>query len=383
MYSLHGYGEMISDSVRMDAYTRAMRQAIHPGSVVVDLGTGPGIFALLACQYGAGHVYAVEPADVIQVAREIARANHVEERITFLQDLSSRVELPVKADVIISDIRDVLPLFQHHVLAIADARRRLLADGGTLIPWRDTLWAAVVDVPELYQDNYSTPWERNRYDLNMSAARQKVVNFWRKARIKSQDLLTEAQCWATLDYTCIENPDIHATTTWTVGRAGTAHGLVVWFDTDLAKGIGFSNAPSEPELIYGNAFFPWSQPILLAEGDHVTVTFHADLVGEDYVWGWNTRVLDQGDPVRIKADFKQSTFFGVPVSPSRLRKRAAGHVPVLDGDGQIDRQILTLMDGEISLGEIARRVQDQFPARFASWRDALTRVGELSKKYSR
>src|SRR4051812_34117782 len=104
MYSLSGYGEMINDALRMDAYARALRRAIRPGSVVLDLGTGPGIFALVACQYGAGRVYAVEPADVIQVAREIARANHLEDRITFLQDFSTQAELPEKADVIISDL---------------------------------------------------------------------------------------------------------------------------------------------------------------------------------------------------------------------------------------------------------------------------------------
>jgi protein arginine N-methyltransferase 1 len=32
--------------------------------------------------------------------------------------------------------------------------------------------------------------------------------------------------------------------TWTAERPVTAHGLVVWFDTELAEGIGFSNAPA-------------------------------------------------------------------------------------------------------------------------------------------
>ena len=42
-----------------------------------------------------------------------------------------------------------------------------------------------------------------------------------------------------------------------------------------------------------------------------------------------------------------------------------------------------MMDGELSLDDIARRVLDRFPTRFAKWQDALTRVGELSEKYSR
>ncbi len=46
MYSIAAYGSMIADRVRMDAFTKALRQAIKPDSVVLDIGTGPGSFAL-------------------------------------------------------------------------------------------------------------------------------------------------------------------------------------------------------------------------------------------------------------------------------------------------------------------------------------------------
>ena len=77
MYNLAGYGYMIEDRVRVDAYTQAMRQAIRPGSVVLEIGTGPGIFAVLACKLGAKRVYAIEPDDIIQLAREIAAAQRL------------------------------------------------------------------------------------------------------------------------------------------------------------------------------------------------------------------------------------------------------------------------------------------------------------------
>ena len=72
MYSIADYGAMIADEVRMGAFVRALRQAVKPGAVVIDIGTGTGIFALLACRFGARRVYAIEPSDAIQVAREIA-----------------------------------------------------------------------------------------------------------------------------------------------------------------------------------------------------------------------------------------------------------------------------------------------------------------------
>ncbi len=61
MYSIRQYGSMYLHASRMIAYSSALGRFINPNSVVLDIGTGTGIFALLACQYGAWHVYAVEP----------------------------------------------------------------------------------------------------------------------------------------------------------------------------------------------------------------------------------------------------------------------------------------------------------------------------------
>ena len=104
MYSISNYGAMIADRVRVRAYAEALRQAITRDSVVLDLGTGTGIFALLACRFGARRVYAIEPSDAVQVAREIAAANGFAGRIEFWQALSTDVTLPERADVIVSDI---------------------------------------------------------------------------------------------------------------------------------------------------------------------------------------------------------------------------------------------------------------------------------------
>src|SRR5579871_6882517 len=144
-YSLSGYGDMIADRVRIGAFVEALRATIRPGTVVMDIGTGPGMMAVLACQLGAKCVYAIEPGEVIEVAREIAAANQCADKITFFENISTKVAIPVPADVIVSDLRGVLPLFEGHIPAIVDARRRFLAPGGTLIARRDRILAAVVE----------------------------------------------------------------------------------------------------------------------------------------------------------------------------------------------------------------------------------------------
>src|SRR5947209_410431 len=134
MYSLEAYGKMASDEIRTGAYLEALRRTLTTDSVVVDLGCGPGIFALYACRLGARKVYAIEPSESIQIARDLAEANGLSSRIEFIQDLSTNVTLPERADVIVADLRGVLPFYGASVSSMIDARERFLAPGVTLIP---------------------------------------------------------------------------------------------------------------------------------------------------------------------------------------------------------------------------------------------------------
>ena len=317
MYSVHFYGQMLRDASRMEAYTAALRRVVRPDSVVMDLGCGPGVFALLACQLGARRVYAVEPENIVGLAREAAAANGFSDRIEFFEKLSTEITLPEPATIIISDLRGVLPWFEQNVSSIIDARERLLAPRGVLIPHRDVLWVAIVEAPEQYEDLVD-PW-RNKFDLDLSAATRLVTNTWRKSRIKPEQLLTDPVCWTTLDYYEVNSPDVHAEISWQAARKGTAHGVAVWFDSELAEGIRFSNHPAAPETIYGIGFFPFSQPVEMTKGERITLRLAADLVNDGYVWRWDTEFFADD---QIKASFKQSTFFGVPLSTSQLRKSA-------------------------------------------------------------
>jgi protein arginine N-methyltransferase 1 len=317
MYSLHFYGQMLADAARMDAYAAALRQLVRPDSVVMDLGCGPGVFALLACKLGARRVYAVEPNNVVGLAREAAAANACADRIEFLEKLSTEVTLREPATIIVSDLRGVLPFFEQHIPSIIDARKRLLARDGVLIPQRDILWAAVVEAPEQY-DEIIRPWQ-NQFDLDLSAATRFITNTWRKAHIKPDQFLAEPLCWNTVDYDEVESPGVDAEISWRVARNGTAHGFAVWFDSELVDDVRFSNHPASPRMIYGQGFFPFSEPVEVSEGNCIELRLAAKFVQDDYVWRWDTDFTDQG---RMKASFRQSTFYGVPLSTAQLRKSA-------------------------------------------------------------
>ena len=333
-------------------------------------------------------MYAIETSDAIQVAREVARDNGLEDRITFIQKISSRASLPEPVDLIVSDMRGVLPFFGRHIPSIVDARERFLTDGGILIPQRDELYIAPVDAPEIYEE-IAGPWSDNAAGLDMTAALGRATQIVRRKRICQEQLLAPARAWASLDYRTVEHANAEGKTSWPVERRGTLHGLSVWFDTKLTDGIGFSNAPGMEPLIYAMSFFPLPQAVPVRAGDMIHVTLSARLLGDQYLWRWRTRVVRGHSESRGNTEgwaedvsFDQSTFHGAPITPRSLRLADADHTPALSEDGRIDRAALEMIDGRTPLREIARRLAERYPEAFPIPASAMDRVAALSRQYA-
>jgi protein arginine N-methyltransferase 1 len=364
---------MIADRVRMNAYVKAIRRTVKPGSFVVEIGTGAGIFALIACRLGARRVVAIEPDDVIDVARELATVNGYADRIDFIQASSMDVDLPEPADVIISDLRGVLPLYGKHIPSLMDARTRFLAPHGWLIPWRDTIWATLVHEPKSYR-RYLDVWREAVPDVDAESARRLVTNSWWTKRLSQRQVLADPQPWAVLDYHTIEGSNVSGRLEWTISRAGTAHGMGVWFDAELAEGISFSNAPGKPTRVYSQAFFPFAEPL--------ATNLQGSLVGGGYQWRWETQMLAREDPARVVARFDQSTIHGTLLSPARLRRATATYASTLNDEGRLTHFALGRMAEGITLGDVAEELVARFPKRFASWDEGFGYVARLSQKYS-
>ena len=311
MYSTAEYWKMMTDHVRRDAYASALRQVVGPDSVVVNIGTGVGVFALLACRFGARRVYAIEPDGIIAVARELASANGFADRIEFLQALSTDVDLPEPADVIVSDLRGVLPLQGAHIPAIRDAVDRFLAPGGVLLPERDVVHLAPIEDHRLYRDLVA-PWDGRPEGLEFDVARRHATGRWTKVRVTPERLLAPGERWVELDYRTVTDPNVSGTVAWTVERDGTFHGICGWFETTLVDDIGFSTGPTEPERIYGSGFFPLEAPVPVEAGDRAEVRLDARLVGGTYLWRWRTTVRRAGVDGATVASFDQSNLVGPP-----------------------------------------------------------------------
>lgn len=303
MYSFREYSWMMEDEVRNRAYLAALEQTIKPGSVVVDLGAGVGTWGFIACRLGARKVYAIESDPVVHLARRIAAANGCADRIEVMQKHSTQVELPERADVVVYEIHGQQPLFEGSLGTIIDARERFLKPGGVLLPMRETLWAGVVEDAEAY-DEFVGFWGKPFHGVDMSAGKPLATDWMYKVRTPPEKMVSESVCYATLDYATISVPEVVADFSLTVRRDATGHGLVLWFDSELLPGIGFSNAPGSPRTIFGRTFLPWREPVSLRAGDQVQVALGFRWTKESkYVWQVRSTILSGG---KEQARFNQS-----------------------------------------------------------------------------
>jgi predicted RNA methylase len=76
---------MVNDVARAVAFKRGLAEAITPASIVVDLGSGSGLLAVMAAQLGARHVFAIEQeSSLAEVSRKVMVDNGVSHCVTVI-----------------------------------------------------------------------------------------------------------------------------------------------------------------------------------------------------------------------------------------------------------------------------------------------------------
>ncbi|MBT2449638.1 methyltransferase domain-containing protein [Streptomyces sp. ISL-43] len=126
---------MLGDRLRMEAYKAAVTEAVRPGGVVLDLGTGTGILAQWALEAGAARVYGIDLNEKIleTATRRLTEAGFAD-RFHPLSGFSFDIELPERVDLIISEIMGNLADNENCVAILDDARSRFLRPGGAMLP---------------------------------------------------------------------------------------------------------------------------------------------------------------------------------------------------------------------------------------------------------
>ena len=299
-YSIRDYSMMLSDAARVKAYTLSLSKLIASDSIVLDLGAGFGVMGTVACKLGAKRVYAIESNKAIKLANEFAKRNGVSDKIVFIQGDSREIIPNFKADIIVSDLRGKLPLFESHIETIVDARKRYLLPGGQLIPAVDNLFVCLIEDESLYIDN-TEPWSAAKEDLNLdlSLINEVLVNSWsgKHQRISTQSVISNSKQWIRLDYREVEATDYLSEVELEIERTGVLHGILIWLNAELTDRVVYSAAPGEYTPVYGSGFFPLTQPLNVNKGDQVKLVISANLIEGSYQWSWTTNLFRDGEKI--------------------------------------------------------------------------------------
>ena len=135
---------LLGDARRNRAFHRALAARVRPGSSVLDLGAGTGVWAVAAARLGARRVVAVErEAVLVPVIEALAREAGVADRVEVVRGEARRVRLRREFDVVVGELVGNDPFEEGLLPVFARARSHFLRRGGVLVPE----WVALVAAP--------------------------------------------------------------------------------------------------------------------------------------------------------------------------------------------------------------------------------------------
>ncbi len=273
---LRNYRLMMDDTVRMDAYHRAI-EATCSGQTVCEIGVGLGPLSLMALRAGAARVYGVEiDAEVLEAATVVIRANGFgPDRFIPIVGLSTQVVLPERVDVLLSETLDSMGIGENTSRYMTDAKERLLKPGGVMLPARLDCYAAL-STPETYKSECRF-WNKDMEDYGLSYAPllPQIRGVKHTIPITDDDLQSAWQCWQQNDFAVQTTYPTLATLALEVLTAGEVHGLALAFDAALCDDVNIRTFPSDPTTHWLQGFAPFPQgPIQVRIGDLVYVELH-------------------------------------------------------------------------------------------------------------
>jgi SAM-dependent methyltransferase len=373
---LDEHREYLSDKIRLDLFRKAIKQTVKPGDVVMDLGAGSGILGLFACEAGARRVYAVDSGGMIQIARELARANGFGDRVIGIQGLSTRVNLPEKVDVIVADQIGHFGFEAGVLQYFRDAAQRFLKPDGRTVPRRITLHSGAVTYPRGYRN--AIFWSTRPAGFDFSPALKIASNTGYPTDARLLKLISNGGELITVDAAAAPL-SFAPETTVRINRKAAMHGLAGWFSSELAPGVVMTNSPAVTRRITRRAvFLPIERPVQVVPGDRVVIAMN--ITPEQTMVTWKVRIADKSG--NEKGRFIHSTMRGMLLTPEILGKMRLDFVPHLNPWGEARRTVVNLCDGQKSLGEIEKILFEKHRNLFDSLDRAAEFVTEVTAAYA-
>ena len=268
---LADYKKMMVDDGRMHAYRQAIEKTCRD-RVVCEIGVGLGPLSLMALQAGASRVYGIElDKEALDAATAILKSNGFgSDRFIPIEGLSTRVSLPERVDVLLSETLDSMGVGENTAHYMVDARERHMHPDAVFVPGRLDCHVALAS-PEAYRAERAFWGEHlsEVHGLDYSAALPWVSENKHTIEVGAPDLFSEWSLWQSIDF--------HRPETWKrvtqlvlpVTQAGRVDGFACAFDAELAEGVHIRTFPEDEPTHWMQSFNAFPTPIEAALGQSI------------------------------------------------------------------------------------------------------------------
>lgn len=364
---LEEHRRYLADERRAAAYRAALAEVVEPADVVLDLGAGTGLLGYLACEAGAKAVVAVDQGEVVGLARSIAADNGYADRISHVRALSVELELPAPVDVVVCDQIGGLVHDAGILACFADARDRLLAPGGRLVPAAFRVFLAPVTFDRGREAVEF--WSSCPSSTDVAAARRLAANTEWKYHVSTDDLVPLALGAELASFPSHHDGPIGGSLRFPIDTASRLDGFIGWFEAQMSPSVTLTNDPWSPDRFdrWCN-FYATEDAVDVGPGDEVCVQL--DIRPRLGVVSWTTEIASRtGDARRMR----QSTLHGSlmtasslddsapdrPVSPSRRVEMVRAVVDLIDG-ARTQADIVTALSDRVGDGFVSRPHLEKF-----------------------
>ncbi len=289
---------MLSDLERNEAYDQLLKKYVTPKTVLLDIGTGSGLLAMMAARHGAKHIYACEQSHyVADVAKEIIAKNGYADRITLFPNKSSDIQphhLSEPPNLIIGEIFDSAMLGEGAIPSFRDAFKRLAAPNCRIIPNVAMVKGMLIEsagqrcINPLSDISGFDLSPFNQFRAPADYASIRLPNYIHR-------FLSKEQTFLSYDFENLHEPrndtePFRVEATIVASESGIAHGIALWFDLSMENEIILTNEPSRLDNHWGQAVCFFESAIQVEPGDCIQTTIcHTDM----RIWFESSRLANK------------------------------------------------------------------------------------------
>jgi protein arginine N-methyltransferase 1 len=248
---------LLSDEHRNKKFYEALAAVVTNQKIVLDIGTGSGIWAITAAALGAKKVVAIDRDEIVSgLVKRLAADNGVGDRIEFICGDPRQLQLPRQFDVVISETIGNVIFEEDIVPLMADARERFLTPGGVLIPSGVTLMVAPAFFP---RPSRLPSGISGNFDYFSTFMLNSPVALTDKSELQ---LVGEARKLVEVDLTSIATAldltKLHAE--WEEGDASSFNCFAVWGEVRLSESLSVSTLETSSWSIMLYRINPFAAP---------------------------------------------------------------------------------------------------------------------------